>query len=34
LNVTKELIDLGIEVKYWGEDFIDILKEGEQLITI
>jgi hypothetical protein len=34
LGVTEELLELNIEVKYWGGDFTDILKEGEQLITI
>ena len=34
LNVTEQLLDLGIEVKYWGEGLTEILKENEKLITI
>jgi hypothetical protein len=34
LGVTDKLIDLGIEVQYWGEGLTDILKDDEKLITI
>ncbi|MGB8455412.1 MAG: DsrE family protein [Anaerocolumna sp.] len=34
LNVTEELLELGIEIKYWGEGLTEILKEDEKLITI
>ncbi len=34
LNVTDKLINLGIEVKYWGDGLTEILKENEKLITI
>jgi hypothetical protein len=34
LGVTEKLINLEIEVKYWGEGLTEILKENEKLITI
>lgn len=34
LGVTDKLVDLGIEVQYWGEGLTDILKDDEKLITI
>ena len=34
LGVTDTLVDLGIEVLYWGEGLTDILKNEEKLITI
>lgn len=34
LGVTDKLVDLGIEVLYWGEGLTDILKNEEKLITI
>lgn len=34
LGVNDKLVDLGIEVRYWGEGLTDILKNGEKLITI
>jgi hypothetical protein len=34
LGVTDKIIDLDIEVKYWGEGLTDILKSEEKLITI
>lgn len=34
LGVTDRLLDLGIEVKYWGEGLTEILKEDEKLLTI
>ncbi|MFZ5966210.1 MAG: DsrE family protein [Bacillota bacterium] len=34
LGVTKELEDLGIEVKYWGQGLTEILKGEDKLLTI
>lgn len=34
LGVSDRLVELGIEVKYWGEDLTQILKENEKLLTI
>lgn len=34
LGVSDKLIELGIEVLYWGEGLTDILKNEEKLITI
>lgn len=34
LGVTEKLVELGIEVIYWGEGLTEILKENEKLITI
>ncbi len=34
LEVTEKLVELGIDVKYVGDYFTDIIKEGEHLITI
>ena len=34
LEVTNALEKLGIEVKYWGVPFTEILKSGESLLTI
>jgi len=34
LGVSDILVDLGIEVLYWGEGLTDILKNEEKLITI
>ncbi len=34
LGVTDKLVDLGVEVLYWGQGLTDILKSGEKLITI
>lgn len=34
LGVSDELLELGVEIKYWGEDLTEILKEDEKLITI
>lgn len=34
LEVTKVLEKLGIEVKYWGLPFTEVLKNGESLLTI
>jgi hypothetical protein len=34
LGVYDKLIDLGIDVLYWGEGLTDILKNEEKLITI
>jgi hypothetical protein len=34
LQATEKLIDLGIEVKYWGEPLTKIIKNKENLITL
>jgi hypothetical protein len=34
LGVSDQLVDLGIEVTYWGEGLTNILKGEEKLITI
>ena len=34
LGVSEKLIELGIEVIYWGVGLTEILKSGEKLITI
>ena len=34
LGVYDKLVDLGIDVRYWGEGLTDILKKEEKLITI
>lgn len=34
LGVADKLLELGIEVKYWGEPLTGILKENEKLLTI
>ena len=34
LGVTETLETLNIEVKYWGVPLTDVLKNGEQLLTI
>lgn len=34
LGVSEKLIELGVEVKYWGQPLTEILKENERLITI
>ena len=34
LDTTDTLLDLGIEVMYWGEGLTDILKGEDKLITI
>ncbi|MVB12384.1 hypothetical protein CAFE_31190 [Caprobacter fermentans] len=34
LNVTDQLLNLGIEVEYWGERLTEILKEDQKIITI
>lgn len=34
LGTTDRLLDLGIEVKYWGEGLTEILKEDGKLLTI
>lgn len=34
LGVTDRLLDLGIEVVFWGEPLTQILKNDERLITI
>jgi hypothetical protein len=34
LGVSDKLVELGIEVKYWGEQLTEVLKENEKLLTI
>ncbi|KUO69323.1 MAG: DsrE family protein [Clostridia bacterium BRH_c25] len=34
LGVTDILLELGVEVKYWGEGLTEILKENEKLLMI
>lgn len=34
LGVSDILVELGIEVKYWGEPLTEILKEDRKLLTI
>lgn len=34
LGVYEQLVDLDLEVKYWGEPLSTILKDGESLMTI
>ena len=34
LGTTEKLLEMGVEVKYWGEGLTEILKENEKLITI
>ncbi|BBO77201.1 hypothetical protein DSCW_46180 [Desulfosarcina widdelii] len=34
LGVTQTLLDLQIEVKYWGQPLTDLLKNNERLLTI
>ena len=34
LGVSDRLVEMGIEVKYWGADLTTLLKDDEKLITI
>lgn len=34
LGVTQKLLDLGIEVIYWGEPLTELLKRNQKLLTI
>lgn len=34
LQVTEKLLDLGLEVTYWGEGLTELLKGNQKLITI
>lgn len=34
LGATNTLMDLGIELRYWGEGLTEILKNDEKLITV
>jgi len=34
LGYTEKLEQLGIEVRYWGEPLTNLIKNGENLITI
>ncbi|MFA7119783.1 MAG: DsrE family protein, partial [Sphaerochaetaceae bacterium] len=34
LGTSQQLLDMGIEVKYWGEDLTRILKSDDKLLTV
>ncbi len=34
LGVSDKLAELGLEIKYWGEDLTEILKEDEKLLVV
>ncbi len=34
LGATEKLMEMGIEVKYWGQPLTELLKNSEQLLTI
>jgi hypothetical protein len=34
LGVTEKLKEMGVEVKGWGQPLTELIKEGENLITI
>lgn len=34
LNTTPKLIEMGVDVKYWGEGLTEILKSGEKLLSV
>ena len=34
LSVSEKLVELNIEVIYWGEGLTEIIKENEKLITV
>jgi hypothetical protein len=34
LGTTERLIEMGVEVKYWGEGLTEVLKSGVKLITV
>ena len=34
LGVTAILENMGIEVKYWGEDLTELIKSGKHLLTL
>jgi len=34
LGTTEKLVEMGIEVKYWGEGLTEILKGSDKLLTI
>jgi hypothetical protein len=33
-GVTEKIIDMGVEVKYWVEDFTRLIKEDRKILTI
>ncbi len=34
LKTTPKLIEMGVEVKYWGEGLTEILKSGGKLLSV
>jgi hypothetical protein len=34
LGVTEKLISMGVEVRYWGEDLSNIIREKRNLLTV
>jgi hypothetical protein len=34
LGVSEKLVELGIEVIYWGVPLTEVIKDGEHLITV
>ena len=34
LGVSEQLLNMGVEVKYWGEGLTEIIKSGAKLLTI
>ena len=34
MNVTEKLLELGIEVIYWGEPLTELLKQNQKVLTI
>jgi hypothetical protein len=34
LGVSEKLIDMGIDVKYWGDGLTMLIKENKKLITV
>jgi hypothetical protein len=34
LGVEKELLEMGIEVKFWGEALTKLLKSGATILTV
>ncbi|MBN1501045.1 MAG: DsrE family protein [Spirochaetes bacterium] len=34
IGVSEKLIEMGIEVKYWGEGLTEILKSNQKMLTL
>ena len=34
LGVSEKLTELGVEVKYWGEDLTKLIREKKNLISV